>query len=54
MVALKQPVERAKGALNSSNLKFKPNVFALDEAVEGETGNIVAYGYITGTYTYGD
>ena len=54
VVALKQPVERAKGALNSSNLKFKPNVFALDEAVEGETGNIVGYGYITGTYTYGD
>lgn len=54
VVALKQPVERAKGALNSSNLKFKPNVFALDEATEGETGNIVGYGYITGTYTYGD
>ncbi len=54
VIALKQPVERAKGAFNGSNLKLKENVMALDEVEEGSSGNIIAYGHITGTYTYGD
>lgn len=54
VIALKQPVERAKGAFNGSNLKFKENVMSLDEVEEGASGNIIAYGHITGTYTYGD
>ncbi len=54
VIAIKQPVERAKGAFNNSNLKFKENVLSLDEAVEGTSGNIISYGHISGTYTYGD
>lgn len=52
--ALKEPVERAKGAFNNSNMKFKANALSLDEVTEGAKGNIIAYGHITGTYTKGD
>lgn len=52
--ALKEPVERAKGAFNNSNMKFKANALALDSVTEGTSGNILAYGHITGTYTKGD
>ncbi len=54
VVAIKEPVERAKGAFNSTNERFKSNVMALDEVTEGATGNILAYGEIVGTYTHGD
>lgn len=52
--ALKEPVERAKGAFNSSNLRFKENAMALDSVTEGASGNIISYGRITGTYTKGE
>ncbi len=52
--ALKEPVERVKGAFNNSNMKFKANALALDEVTEGASGNIIAYGHITGTYTKED
>lgn len=52
--ALAQPVEKVKGSFNFSNLKFKDNALALDEAQDGSAGNILAYGHITGTYTHGD
>jgi phosphatidylethanolamine-binding protein (PEBP) family uncharacterized protein len=51
VVALKNPVERAKGAFKSSNPNFEENVLALDTDVDGATGNMIAYGYLTGTYT---
>jgi phosphatidylethanolamine-binding protein (PEBP) family uncharacterized protein len=51
VVALKNPVERAKGAFKSSNPNFEGNVLALDTDVDGATGNMIAYGYLTGTYT---
>ncbi len=52
--ALKEPVERAKGAYNNSNMKFKKNCLDLDAVTEGTSGNILAYGHTTGTYTKGD
>ena len=51
VIALKQPVERAKGALKTSNPRFVENVMALDETEDGTGGNILGYGRITGTYT---
>ena len=51
VIALKQPVERAKGALKTSNPRFLENVMALDETEDGTGGNILGYGRITGTYT---
>lgn len=51
VIALKQPVERAKGALNTSNPRFAEYVMGLDETEDGTGGNILGYGRITGTYT---
>lgn len=50
VVALKEPVERVKGSLNASNPKFESNVLSLDE-INGESGNILGYGMISGTYS---
>ncbi len=52
--ALKEPVERAKGAYNNGNMKFVKNCLDLDAVTEGATGNILAYGHTVGTYTKGD
>lgn len=54
VIALKEPVERVQGAHNSDNPRFKECVLALDEAADGRNGNILAYGYISGTYTKGE
>lgn len=51
VIALKEPVERAKGAFNASNLKLKDNMLALDSSAEGVSGNILAYGHLKGTFT---
>jgi len=51
VIALKQSVERAKGALNTSNPRFVEHVMALDETEVGTSGNILGYGRITGAYT---
>jgi len=51
VIAIKEPVERAKGALKSSNPSLYANVWALDTLAEGVTGNILAYGHLVGTFT---
>ena len=51
VVALKAPVERIKGALGGQNQKFEENFKALDTDAEGNNGNIIAVGRISGTYT---
>ena len=51
VIAIKEPVERAKGALKSANPSFYANVWALDTPAEGVTGNILAYGHLVGTFT---
>lgn len=51
VIAIKEPVERAKGALKSSNPNLYANVWALDTPAEGVTGNILAYGHLVGTFT---
>ena len=51
VVALKAPVERVKGAFGASNDKFEENFKALDTDAEGNSGNIIAVGRISGTFT---
>lgn len=48
--ALKTPVERLKGSVNSDAAKFKEFVRDID----GDDANIISYGHIAGTYTHGD
>ena len=51
VVALKGPVERLKGSVRALNPKFKEFIQGLDTDSEGNTGNILAYGKISGTFT---
>ena len=51
VVALKEPVERLKGGVNANNPNFKNFIQGLDTDSEGNTGNILAYGKISGTFT---
>jgi phosphatidylethanolamine-binding protein (PEBP) family uncharacterized protein len=51
VVALKAPVERVKGAFGFSNPKFEENFKALDIDAEGNSGNIIAVGSLSGTFT---
>ena len=51
VVALKAPVEKVKGAFGSSNPKFEENFKALDTDAEGNSGNIIAVGRLSGTFT---
>ena len=48
--ALKQAPERIKGGFDASNEKMYDFMKELD----GDSGNIISYGHILGTYTYGD
>ena len=51
VVALKAPVERVKGAFGFSNPKFEENFKELDIDAEGNSGNIIAVGRLSGTFT---
>ena len=50
VVALKNPVERMKGALDGQNPKFEENFKAMDTDANGNSGNIISVGKLTGTY----
>lgn len=54
VIALRQPVEDLKSILNTANVFFAKNVMYLDAPAEGVTDNILAYGYLSGTYTSGN
>ena len=49
VIALKAPVERVKGALGGQNPKFEENFKALDIDADGNSGNIIAVGRLSGT-----
>ena len=51
VVALKKPVERLRGLFNGSNMKFHEFIKGLDTDAEGGSGNIISYGYLSGTFT---
>lgn len=51
VLALKQKPERIKGSFDSSN----PRLLEFAKEIDGENeDNIISYGHLTGTYTYGD
>lgn len=52
--ALKKPVEAVRGAFDDTNTLLKSVAKKLDTDVDGNTGNILACGYISGTYTAGE
>ena len=49
--ALKNPVERVKGGINSISPKVQEFMNALDTDAAGNTGNIIAVGRVSGDYT---
>ena len=51
VIALRAPLDRMRGTLNAQNPNFPANLAAVDTDVDGNTGNIIAYGRISGTYT---
>ena len=51
VIALKAPVERAKGATGTMPTNFNNFLLALDTDADGNEGNILAFGYLKGKYT---
>lgn len=51
VLALKAPTSRLQGAMNWVNPKLDEFMAAVDTDVDGNTGNIISVGKITGTYT---
>lgn len=51
VVALRAPVDRVKGSIDSQNPNFEQFITGLDEDADGNSGNIIAYGRLSGTYT---
>lgn len=49
--ALKNPVERVKGGINSISPKVKEFMESLDTDADGNTGNIISVGCVSGKYT---
>ena len=50
VLALKQKPERIKMIFDMSN----PEILKSAKEIDGDDGNIISYGHLTGTYTHGD
>ena len=51
VIALANPVERVKGTTGGPPTNFNNYLLALDTDVDGNTGNILAFGFLRGKYT---
>ena len=51
VIALKAPVEKLKGTVNGQNKKLGEFIKELDTDKDGNTGNIISYGKISGLFT---
>ena len=51
VIALKSPVEKIKGSVNGKNKKLGEFIKELDTDKDGNTGNIISYGKISGLFT---
>lgn len=51
VIALRAPTTRLKGALNAANPRLEDFFEEIDTDTEGNTGNIIAYGTISGIFT---
>ena len=51
VIALKAPLESLKGGLNNSSPNFPDLIIGTDTDADGNSGNIIAYGQLSGTFT---
>ena len=51
VIAVKEPVETLSGAVNSVNPKLDEFIQSVDTGINGSSGNIIAYGVVSGTFT---
>lgn len=51
VIALKNPLAKVKGGLGMKNMKIADFMQALDTDDDGNTGNIISYGRISGLFT---
>ena len=51
VIALKTPVEKLKGTVNGQNKKLGEFIKELDTDKDGNSGNIISYGKVSGTFT---
>ena len=51
VIALKAPLEDLKGMFDGSNAYFPAAIMKTDTDAEGNSGNIIAYGQVSGTFT---
>ena len=49
--ALKEPIEKMKGVKANANPDFANSIPAIDKTSSGESGNLISYGFLSGTYT---
>ncbi len=54
VIALQSPVEQVYGSFDKGNISFEKNKYNCDITDDGQSGNILAIGTITGTYTAGE
>lgn len=51
VIALRAPLERLKGVLGHANTTMASLILETDTDADGNTGNIIAYGRVSGTFT---
>ena len=51
VVALRNDIDRARGTVRTQNPNFAQFIRGLDTDVDGNAGNIISYGYLSGEYT---
>ena len=51
VVAIRNPLDRLRGTVNTQNPNFPSFINQIDTDADGNTGNIIAYGRLSGTYT---
>ena len=51
VMALRGDVDRVRGTVNATNQNFASFIRGLDTDVDGNSGNIISYGYLSGEYT---
>lgn len=51
VIALKNPIDRLKGGVNSLTVNMQDFIDSTDTDIDGNTGNIVAIGHLSGDFT---
>ena len=51
VIALRNPIDRIRGTVNTQNPNFAQFIRGLDTDADGNTGNIISYGYLSGEFT---